>query len=104
MLNFTFILHCGLGPTQLFTLADFEKELPANLRALFRYLMDNNKLEDIRNANVSNLHIISDNVLAMIRKGEPGWEQFVPAKVSDAIKSNGLFDFPNTSKPVKELA
>ncbi|HRG10916.1 MAG TPA: TonB-dependent receptor, partial [Cyclobacteriaceae bacterium] len=92
------------GSTQLFTLADFEKELPENLRALFRYLMDNNKLEDIRNANVSNLHIISDNVLAMIRKGETGWEQFVPAKVSDAIKSNGLFDFPNTGKPVKELA
>lgn len=92
-----------LGINQLFTLADFENELPANLRSLFRYLMDNNKLEDIRNANVSNLHIISDNVLAMIRKGESGWEQFVPTKVSEAIKSNGLFDFPVAGKPVKEL-
>lgn len=82
------------GSEQLFTLSDFEKELPVNLRALFRYLMDNNKLEDIRNANVSNLHIISDNVLAMIRKGEPGWEKFVPSKVEDAIKENGLFDYP----------
>lgn len=82
------------GSEQLFTLSDFEKELPVNLRALFRYLMDNNKLEDIRNANVSNLHIISDNVLAMIRKGEPGWEKFVPSKVGDAIKENGLFDYP----------
>lgn len=82
------------GSEQLFTLSDFEKELPVNLRSLFRYLMDNNKLEDIRNANVSNLHIISDNVLAMIRKGEPGWEKFVPSKVEDAIKENGLFDYP----------
>ncbi len=82
------------GSEQLFTLSDFEKELPVNLRALFRYLMDNNKLEDIRNANVSNLHIISDNVLAMIRKGEAGWEKFVPSKVEDAIKENGLFDYP----------
>jgi hypothetical protein len=88
---------------QLFTLADFEKELPGNLRALFRYLMDNNKLEDIRNANVSNLHIISDNVLAMIRKGETGWEKFVPVKVSESIKSNGFFDFPTAGKPMKEV-
>jgi len=83
-----------MGSDQLFTLADFEKELPANLRSLFRYLMDNNKLEDIRNANVSNLHIISDNVLAMIRKGQEGWEKFVPSKVEEAIKENGLFDYP----------
>jgi hypothetical protein len=83
-----------LGSDQLFTLVDFEKELPVNLRSLFRYLMDNNKLEDIRNANVSNLHIISDNVLAMIRKGEEGWEKFVPSKVEEAIKENGLFDYP----------
>jgi len=83
-----------MGSDQLFTLADFEKELPANLRSLFRYLMDNNKLEDIRNANVNNLHIISDNVLAMIRKGQEGWEKFVPSKVEEAIKENGLFDYP----------
>lgn len=92
------------GSDQLFTLADFESELPDKLRALFRYLRDNNKLEDIQNANVGNLHIISDNVLAMIRKGENGWEKFVPSKVSDAIKSNGLFDYPIGGKQLKELA
>ncbi|MFZ6011892.1 MAG: TonB-dependent receptor [Bacteroidota bacterium] len=79
---------------ELFTLKDFEKELPDNLRHLFRYLMDNNKLEDINDANVNNLHIISDNVLAMIKKGEPGWEKFVPHKVEEAIKEHGLFDYP----------
>jgi hypothetical protein len=78
----------------LFTLKDFEAELPDKLRALFRYLMDNNKLEDIDDANISNLHIISDNVLAMIRKGEQGWEKFVPHKVEEAIKEHGLFDYP----------
>lgn len=78
----------------LFTLKDFENELPQHLKHLFRYLMDNNKLEDIRDANVNNLHVISDNVLAMIRKGEPGWEKFVPHKVEEAIKEHGLFDYP----------
>jgi hypothetical protein len=80
--------------TELFTLKDFEKELPANLKNLFRYLMDNNKLEDINDAYVKHLHIISDNVLAMIRKGEPGWEKYVPHKVEEAIKEYGLFDYP----------
>ncbi len=78
----------------LFTLKDFEEILPENLRNLFRYLMDNNKMEDIPNANVNNLHIISDNVLAMIKKGEIGWEKFVPHKVEEAIKEHGLFDYP----------
>jgi hypothetical protein len=78
----------------LFTLKDFEAELPDNLKGLFRYLVDNNKMEDIDDANVSNLNIISDNVLAMIRKGEPGWEKFVPHKVEEAIKAHGLFDYP----------
>lgn len=85
----------------LFTLKDFESELPPSVKNLFRYLMDNNKLEDIHDANISNLNIISDNVLAMIKKGEPGWEKFVPHKVEEAIKEHGLFDFPKTSKPAE---
>jgi len=34
----------------------------------------------------------------MIRKGEPGWEKFVPHKVEEAIKEYGLFDFPMANK------
>src|SRR5882724_9368624 len=85
----------------LFTLKDFEGELPHNQRGLFRYLMDNNKLEDIDDANISNLHIISDNVLAMIRKGDAGWEKFVPHKVEEAIKELGLFDYPYQNEKQK---
>lgn len=79
---------------ELFTLKDFEAELPPNLKNLFRYLLDNNKLEDVGDANIKHLSIISDNVLAMIKKGEPGWEKFVPHKVEEAIKEKGLFDHP----------
>ena len=84
------------GSTELFTLKDFEAELPDNLKSLFRYLMVNDKLEDITDADVSKLHIISDNVLAMIKKGQPGWERNVPHKVEEAIKEHGLFDYPYT--------
>jgi hypothetical protein len=82
----------------LFTLKDFERELPEHLKNLFRYLVDNNKMEDVDDANVNNLHIISDNVLAMIKKGESGWEKFVPHKVEEAIKEHGLFDYPYTNE------
>lgn len=79
---------------RLFQLRDFESELAVNMKSLFRYLMENNKLQDVEDANVDNLHIISDHVLAMIRKGTPGWEEFVPNKVATAIKEKGLFDYP----------
>lgn len=82
---------------ELFTLRDFENELPPHLKNLFRYLIDNDKLEEIGEANTKNLHIISDNVLAMIKKGESGWEKFVPHKVEEAIKKFGLFDYPISS-------
>jgi hypothetical protein len=83
----------------LFTLKDFEETIPVNVRSLFRYLVENNKLEDIKDANVNNLHIISDNVLAMIKKGDEGWEKFVPRKVQEAIKDHNLFDYqPVTAK------
>jgi len=84
----------------LFTLRDFESELPPNLKSLFRYLMENNKLEDVNDADTDNLHIVSDNVLAMIRKNEAGWEKFVPHKVEEAIKELGLFDYPSEPKKI----
>lgn len=84
----------------LFTLKDFEESIPVNVRSLFRYLVENNKLEDIQDANTNNLHIISDNVLAMIKKGDEGWEKYVPRKVEEAIKDHNLFDYqpPVTAK------
>jgi hypothetical protein len=41
----------------------------------------------------------------MIRKGENGWEKFVPHKVEEAIKEFGLFDYPipDTSEEVKSI-
>jgi hypothetical protein len=29
-----------------------------------------------------------------VRKGEAGWEKYVPHKVVEAIKDNGLFGYP----------
>lgn len=90
---------------KLYTLNNFEESLPEHLRSLFRYLMDNDKMEAIEDANLNNLHIISDQVYDMIRKGAEGWEKMVPFRVQEIIKEYGLFDYPfntgNTqTKPV----
>jgi len=76
----------------LYTLDNFK--LPENESGLFKYLLDNKKLKAVENADTSNLHIISDNVLDMIKNGEEGWERMVPRKVSEAIKEKCLFDYP----------
>jgi hypothetical protein len=78
---------------ELLTLEHFEGQLPANLRNLFRFLMDHDKLANVAGANTSHLHIVSDDVLSMIRKGDARWEDCVPDKVRDAVKTNNLFDY-----------
>jgi len=85
----------------LYTLDNFE--LPDNLAGLFRYLIDNKKLVNVKNADTKNLHIISDQVLEMIKTGEEGWEQMVPRKVSEAIKDKCLFDYPCDPEKKEQL-
>lgn len=67
---------------------------PAHLQKLFNYFQENQQIEDLQGAKTEHLSIISDHVLKMIKDGEPGWEAFVPKKVSDAIIANHLFNLP----------
>jgi hypothetical protein len=73
--------------------------LPYEQRDLYNYLIANNKLEDIRNFNRKNLDIISDEVLAMIKSAQPGWESKVPAEVAKMIKEKCLFGYPCAVPP-----
>ena len=66
-------------------------EVPEHLTELYRYLIRNNKLADIKDFSPDHLHIISDIVLAMIKSGEKGWETMVPEVVVQAIKDKKLF-------------
>lgn len=67
--------------------------LPGELYSLFRYLYDNDKIEDILDIRKDLMHISSDHVLNMIRLGEAGWEQMVPPEVEVAVKEHGLFGY-----------
>lgn len=80
------------GSSEIQTCETFEPE--HHLKHLYQYLRENNQIADIKNAKISNLHIISDDVLEMIQRGEVGWEKYVPNKVSDSIKENHLFSYP----------
>lgn len=71
---------------------------PDHLKGLFQYLMDNHKLKDIETANLELLDIISDNVLAMIQNGVPGWESSLPSKVAAAIKEGHFFNYKEPDK------
>jgi hypothetical protein len=67
---------------------------PPHLIDLYRYLIANNKIEDIRHYNENNLHVQTDKVLQLIKQGAGGWEQYVPAEVATMIKDRCLFGFP----------
>lgn len=67
---------------------------PSHLVDLYRYLIANNKIEDIRHYNENNLHVETDKVLSMIKQGQDGWEEYVPAEVATMIKDRCLFGYP----------
>jgi hypothetical protein len=76
---------------------------PPHLIDLYRYLIANNKIEDIRNYNENNLHVQTDIVLQLIKQGADGWEQFVPPEVATMIKARCLFGYPCAVDPAKEI-
>jgi hypothetical protein len=63
-------------------------------KGLLSFLIDNNILEDIRDAKLDLLHINADEVLNDIKNGTNNWEDKVPVKVATLIKENCLFDYP----------
>jgi len=75
---------------------------PPHLIDLYRYLIANNKIEDIRHYNEKNLHAQTDKVLQLIKEGADGWEEHVPAEVAAMIKERCLFGYPCAVEPGKE--
>jgi hypothetical protein len=68
-------------------------KVPENLDGLYRFLIARKRIEDIRNFNEDVLHIFSNDVLNLIRAGDPAWEEMVPRRVVEIIRSRGLFGY-----------
>ena len=74
---------------------------PPHLIDLYRYLIANNKIEDISHYNENNLHVETDKVLLLIKQGVSGWEEYVPAEVAAMIKDRSLFGYSSVTAPVE---
>lgn len=76
--------------------------LPPQLIDLYRYLIANDKIEDILDYNKNNLNVQTDKVLQMIKANEDGWEEYVPAEVAAMIKDRCLFGYKREDHSAKE--
>jgi len=69
-------------------------EIDKAYQGLLTYLLDNNKIAEINNADLEVLDINADDLLRQIQLDKKGWESGVPEKVAQLIKENCLFDYP----------
>jgi hypothetical protein len=65
----------------------------ANLRLLFRYLIDNEYVHEITDYHPEYLRIHPPNVLAKLQSGDSSWEQMVPPEVAHVIKKREFFGY-----------
>jgi hypothetical protein len=68
-------------------------EVAPNLRALYRYLIDNHYIHEIADFHPEYLRIHPPDVLAKLQAGDPGWERMVPPEVAQIIKEREFFGY-----------
>ena len=66
-------------------------DVPANLRHLYAYLLENGYIKGLNNVREDYLKIFSHEVLEKIRCGDDSWEPMVPEEVAAIIKERKLF-------------
>lgn len=99
--NVKLYVYPALGAgDKIITSKDFE---PAgHLKGLYQFFKANQQISDIEGANLDQIYIMADEVLKMIKSDSPGWENFVPRRVSEIIKKQHMFDFPFEIEPDEE--
>jgi hypothetical protein len=68
-------------------------KLPAHLRHLYDYLLDNGSIEAIREVAAADLSTLPRDVLARMQAGDTSWEALVPREVVQVIKDRKLFGY-----------
>jgi hypothetical protein len=64
-----------------------------NLRSLFRYLIDNQYVQEITDYHAEYLRIHPPDALAKLQSGDSSWEQMVPTDVVHIIKKREFFGY-----------
>src|SRR5437763_3498654 len=70
-----------------------EIEVAPNLKALFRFIVDNNFIVEITNYHPEYLKIFPPDALVKLQSGDRDWEKMVPPEVSQIIKERGFFGY-----------
>ena len=68
-------------------------EVAPNLRSLFRYLIDNQCVQEITDYHPEYLRIHPPDVLAKLQSGDTSWERMVPPEVVHIIKNREFFGY-----------
>lgn len=68
-------------------------EIPANVRYLYKHLLENRFITGIDCSDPELLKIYSREVLSLLSKGGGDWEQNVPEEAVAVIKANRLFGY-----------
>jgi hypothetical protein len=68
-------------------------EVAANLRSLYRYLIENEFIQEITDYNAAYLRIHPPETLAKLQSGDSGWEAAVPPEVTRMIKEREFFGY-----------
>lgn len=66
------------------------------MKELYKFFKFNGKVIDIEDIDNEDLQIFSREVLKMISKGKPGWEEMLPRGIAEIIKQHHLFGFGET--------
>ena len=68
-------------------------EVAPNLRSLYRYLIENEFIQEITDYNLEYLRIHPPETLAKLQSGDAAWERMVPPEVIRMIKERQFFGY-----------
>ena len=63
------------------------------MKELYKFFKFNGKVIDIDDFDPHTLQVFSREVLKMISKGKPGWEDMLPEGIASLIKKDNLFGY-----------
>ena len=70
-----------------------EIDVAPNLRSLFRYLIENQFIQEVAEYNPEYLRIHPPDALAKLQSGDAAWEKMVPPEVVTIIKQREFFGY-----------
>ncbi len=74
-------------------------EMPKNVQALYRHVVQGGSIRQLDNYDESVLHIFSRDILKRIKSGDSSWYSMVPAEIADVIRKRHFFGYQETEEP-----